>query len=519
MTQPNFKGGIALQVAFDPLSMSAFEKELENGEFNEECLYSFVDQYTGTQVKALMFSVFAQASETPSKVFSDFESLYNREIENGTRVNYKKIYYHIHKCLTEYGIDVHDVLFRRCHEKGIEPWLSVRMNDCNGPRENTLSIRSDFFYEAKKKGWLIGILPRHGLHYHYAYNYAVPEVRQQMTAYIQEQLGRYDVDGIELDFTREIICFRYMECPNKCELMTEFIRKIKWLTYMVTMKFGHKVSLAVRLYRDIDQCKEFGLDVETWDREGLVDMITVSSRYLSCDNDMPISEWKRRLPNTKIAASVEAYFAPPHNKTDVSYPPKYHSRITTDIANGMAAAFVSEGADMIYLSAYCLGYKPNKQSPRYKRSIEMINRMGDSETIFANRRRHVIMFQEYETVPVGFESYHPLPVGISRGDTEEISLPIGHVPEGKMAQLVVGFDYGEPSDVEIYVNNKPCRDFKICNEEILKKFESFDPGIPMHAPSSTLYIADIEAESLMRYTINITAKDDVVIDYIEVNID
>ena len=133
----------------------------------------------------------------------------------------------------------------------------------------------------------------------------------------------------------------------------------------------------------------------------------------------------------------------------------------------MAAAYVSQGVDIMYLSAHSLGYGNNKTGPRCRRTWDMITRMGDSDTIFSNRRRHVIMFQEYETVPVGFESYHPLPIAISRGDTKELSLPIGYVPDGKKAQLVLGFNYGEPSDIEISVNEKICSKFELCDTQMV----------------------------------------------------
>lgn len=43
-----------------------------------------------------------------------------------------------------------------CKEIGINPWISFRMGDCHCPDDETSFLRSDFFYTAKKNGWILG---------------------------------------------------------------------------------------------------------------------------------------------------------------------------------------------------------------------------------------------------------------------------------------------------------------------------------------------------------------------------
>ena len=66
------------------------------------------------------------------------------------------------------------------------------------------------------------------LYYKGAYNYEYEEIREKMLGYIKEQLTRYDVDGLELDYSREIQLFRYLTADmDKCRnIMTEFVENL-----------------------------------------------------------------------------------------------------------------------------------------------------------------------------------------------------------------------------------------------------------------------------------------------------
>jgi len=519
MVRPAFDGGIIFNIDFDSVTFPFLDSAMKEEDFTKETLYPFVDQYAGTQVKALAINTFCQCSATPTKVWDDVLKVRSRKTENGIAVDYSNELTELARCYEEFHIDPYKVWFERTREQGMEAWMSIRMNDCHCPREITCVFRSEFFYEAKKNGWMVGILPGHGLHYHHCYDYAVPQVRQKMLDYIQEQLEMYDVDAVELDFTREIICFKYTSCPDKVEIMNDFIRNVRKIAIAAGEKHGHKIKVVVRLFRDIDQCLAYGFDAETWDKEGLVDHITATSRWWSCDNDMPIDIWKKRCPHIEIGAGVEPNFRPPNNKTDISYRPKYYAGITPDIANGMAAAYISQGADIIYIYNQFINPYVSAEDPWNKRTHTMIRRIGNGETIFNSRRRHVVTFQEQEIVPAGFEAYHPLPMSLSRDETKELSLPIGYVPDGKSARLIIGLSYGTEKNLEIQLNGKRCDTLTECDAETLVSLEANTPGSRMIGEDTTLYMVKIPAESLLRYNLTFTARyDDVEIEYVEVDI-
>ena len=384
----------------------------DRGRVTEEDLYPMVDPYADTQVTDLFINTFCQYSNTPSKVFNDAVSKYLQKEENGEAVDYTDWNHGFYILNTKLGIDPFDVWFRRTWEKGMRPWLSVRMNDCHYPDAKTSFLRSDFFYEAKENGYMIG--SEYGYH-RCCLNYKYAEVRQKFLDYIREQTERYDVYGVELDFQREIYCFDYIHEPDCHRYMTIFLRDVKAQINECEKKWGHPIKIAIRLMRDVAQNKAFGFDVHAITAERLVDTIIVTPRFATSDSNMPIREWIEAFPDTDIVAGVETCINRIGNESWGS----------PEVVRGFAATYMAQGSNGIYLYNY---FWPEKF-----RMAEIYPTCGDIETIVRYPRRHVVTYQDI--VPVGYERWKPLPTA---AQNTEISIDIG-VPS-EMLSVVIGLD-------------------------------------------------------------------------------
>ena len=439
-------------------SINPFINALANrGAVTEEDLYPMVDPYADTQVTDLFINTFAQYSNTPSKVFSDAIAKYLQKEENGEAVDYTEWNRGLYVLNTKLGIDPFDVWFRRTWKKGMRPWLSVRMNDCHFPDAKTSFIRSDFFYEAKEKGYMIG--NEYGYH-RCCLNYKYREVRQKFLDYIREQLERYDVYGLELDFQREIYCFDYIHEPDCHKYMTEFLRGAKAQVEECEKKWGHPIKIAIRLMRDIAQNKSFGFDVHAMTAEHLVDTIVVTPRFSTSDSNMPISEWVEAFPDTDIVAGVETCVNRIGDKSWGS----------PEVVRGFAATYMSEGSNGIYLYNYFW--------PQRGRIAEIYPTSGDIETVIRYPRRHVVTYQDI--APVGYKSWKPLPL---IAQNTEISINIG-VPS-KIVSLVIGLDSESSIDaVALKVNGAPIEAWS----ETRRGYEANE----IYAPDGTqLYITSL----------------------------
>ncbi|MBR0510790.1 MAG: hypothetical protein IJJ85_11795 [Clostridia bacterium] len=391
----------------------------EEGKFDEESLNAYVMNYADSGVTDLLFNVFCQTSDTPSDVMTFRGDLYGETEQNGNPVDYGN-YRGLHAFYNEHNVDIFAVWIEKCRETGIRPWLTLRMNDCHDPDESTSQLRGDLFYKAEANGWTVG--DEYG-YYRHCFNYAVPEIRQLMLDYTKEQLLRYDVDALELDFMREIYCFDYLHTDNDTivGIMNDYMRETAKIVQEAEKKWGHDIELSVRLMRDLDQCKAYGFDPLTWCKEGLVDSITVTPRFSSNDSAMPIADWKARCPEIEIYAGVETLVNTNAKGCCAS----------AEVVRGYGAQYLTAGADGLYLFNYMTS--PPGVGEREK---EVYDTCGSLTEILKHSRRHVVTYQD--TVPAGWEPYRPLPMKLKSGCTAALAVETGVIPKGSEVSVYLG---------------------------------------------------------------------------------
>jgi len=436
------KKSLYLNIDINTVTTPFLQQVVKNGDLSKENFYPFVDQYLGGQLTDLLFDTFCQYSATPSKVFTDAYAKSQQTEENGIPVAYDATQSNPYcdftyaKVFHDNRIDVYGIWLERCMEVGLHPWLSVRMNDSHCPDEKTCFLRSDFFYEANQKGWTVG--EEYG-YFRYCWNYAVPEVREKMLAYIDEQVTRYDVYGIELDFMREMVCFDYFHDNGCVETMNAFMRAVRKIVNKAGERWGHPIKILARLMRDIEQNRVFGFDGITWAKEGLIDILSISPRWRSCDSDMPVSDWRRLLPdNVELVAGIETLMLHPGGGSHADH----------ETVRGYAAAFLSEGADGIYLYNYFSN--PFKPNPRSRKVLTCSQKN-------ALPRRHVVTYQDI--VPLGMTAWNPL--GSTFTGNQCFSVLTGDVPEHAKATLILGVDPQKCclENAEVSINGFVCNGF------------------------------------------------------------
>ncbi len=170
-------------------------------------------------------------------------------------------------------------------KNGIEVFWSLRMNDTHDSsdptmmskwkKSNTDCLVGDFAERRSYKG---------GGRRWSAVDYANEAVRKRTIGWFDEVGANYDVDGFELDFFRHPIFFRNPllgkpASDENCRQMTEVIRSIRKIADKHALRVGHPILVTVRLPDSAGYCRDIGLDIETWLKEGLIDMMTVSGYF------------------------------------------------------------------------------------------------------------------------------------------------------------------------------------------------------------------------------------------------
>lgn len=398
-----------------------------------ESAKAICSKYAVQNISDVLICIFEQTSMIPSETQMWRASKYDWTEENGVPVDYKtdsQVQYegmkNLYEVYTEYGIDVYEIMLDTLRENGLRPWITLRMNDCHFGGDETSILRSDFFYEAREKGYLISSNGEDYGYYNSCFDYAVPEVRQRMLAYIEEMLGRYDVFGLELDFMREIYSFDYLNNPDCCNQMNDFIREVNKILERAEQKWGHDIKLMVRTARSIEAATVYGFDVATWVEEDIVDALVPSPRWECADSGIPVKEWVELVGDKDIAVfpCVEIL--------------NLEKTVTTaDISKAYAASWYSQGADGFY--AY-----------NHMDTGILLNEVCffSKEYCMNSERRFVVTYQDI--YPEGTVQYKPLPISIKtlNATKEPLRFNIGKVSASDTLILTCGIG-GSPDRIDI----------------------------------------------------------------------
>ena len=242
------------------------------------------------------------------------------------------------KALFDAGIDPYVVWIRRCREKGVKPWVSMRMNDvhfCDDPRffRNTTWYKSHPEFRLDPSGtnanWFLQQL-----------DYAHREVRDYTMAQVKEVAARWPADGMELDWMRFGQVFRPNEGLKNAPILDAFMREAS-----AAIRASGK-QVAVRVPHDHEACAELGFNVVRWAKEGLVDVV-IPAPFIRSAPDLPVSKWLKALAGTKVRLV-------PDLGCEVDCPDRTR---TPTVYRSVAKSFLAQGASGVCL--YNLPYKSN----------------------------------------------------------------------------------------------------------------------------------------------------------------
>ncbi len=431
------------------------------GSATEALFREYALGYKGSQVTDFMICLNNMNATYPSEVWTDLAEKYLMKEENGYTVDYsnepkaKGAYDHF----IVNGLDYIKTFCETFPEAGINPWISIRMNDLH--REVPTSVLvSDFFWENPQYRRVnsYGSYSAVSAYYQAALDYTHEAVREHFLKFINEALNRYDSYGIELDWQREITLWYPGGEYNGLEILNDFMREVERLVEVYEEIRGHEIKICVRVASDIETNYKLGLDVITWASEGIVDMVIPTGHYATTDNTMPISLW------TSVMHPYGVTVAPCIEINQRSNPSGEIINHTLETYNGIAAAFLSQGADKIALYNQYLGSYASKIETKHRVSTDdntvegtwhhwvIVSTIGSYDKLMTKDRRVILTYND--TYPFWEKSPAALPISAVGGEVITLRIPLGDVPTG--AVVTLKFAASAVSDTnppEVYVNS------------------------------------------------------------------
>lgn len=319
---------------------------LDRSQMTRDGLRAYVDSFAvGGKVSHIFFTPCGQPANYDSKVW---EPVWKR-LEDPAFMAFAKGNKHALswpencKYLHEQGIDPYAVWLERCRERGISPWLSMRMNDVHFSTHRRMqparSVR--FWREHPELGrhpeW-DRFDPDHREWKYFAFDYTHKEVRDYSLAMARELIERYRPDGLELDWMRYVCHLTPGKERELAHVLTDFIREVRKIADAVGVKAGRRIKLGARIPSRYEYARDLGYDPETWAKEGICDLFVVCNKD-SVDFGCDVADWKRRLSPAAVIPGMD--------RVDCTH----DERVYADVAgyHGWADAMTARGADGFYL--------------------------------------------------------------------------------------------------------------------------------------------------------------------------
>ena len=326
--------------------------------------------------------------------------------------------------LRKHDTDIVQLCVHRAHLKGMEAFASIRMNDLHftDPAIRFPRGQGDFWLAHPE--YYIGD-DDIGWHADGALNFAYAEVRENKLNIVREICGRFDIEGIELDFMRFPVYFPQGQGENNIPVMTGFLRAVRAITEEAGQQRGRPLELGVRLPAQIAQCRNLGFDPAAYTKERLVDFITITP-FLHNFASLPVRDFRKQLGDD----SIPVYAGTMSHEIDG---PLSHGAFRASAANCFR-----EGADGLVLFNYFYGHKDPEPDGRLcsGASRVLLHELGSAHLL---QGRNKVYSAGVRRVAYGTCLDYILPASLTFGESLSIEMDLSEDVEREIPQRAALF--------------------------------------------------------------------------------
>lgn len=385
-----------------------------------ETLACALEYLKGAQVDCLCWCVGGQqlAYSWPSKVL---ERCYDLMAKMLTTVDYKlneDVMYSLHMK----GIDYLPLFIQKAHAQGLMFVASFRMNDTH-IKSHPHSFMSPEFWKIHQH-YRIWDATDAKSYYNAALDYSFPQVRNRYRDAIVEMASEYDVDGIELDFTRSPYFFQPSEAWRKRTILTRFVREVRDALKRIGAERKRPLILILRIPSRERVLTTAGIDARQWIKERLAPILVVSE--LSANFNQDIGPWRTLCRQAGVllypdacagpAAAYNADFYSPLVRNPLA--PRHDGQCRSssdDVENeaicakrGAAQNLLAQQPDGIYLFNFPCWLADGKNimrtdAPAFRRVVALLWELGSLKTL-ARKDKHYTFYMD---LPIYVEANRP----------------------------------------------------------------------------------------------------------------
>jgi len=223
-----------------------------------------VDELLGTPVEAIMFCLGDGRTMLHDTQVGE---LWGHNVEKWPHLIFRRAHQNAAHLIRQ-GNDPLRLVCDRAHARGLKIYPTLLVQQGRGDRDQDVRCSNFRFDHPHLEIGVHGDLPSDfpGLT---CLDFKHAEVREERFAIIEEVLEKYPIDGFELQLNYTPYYFHPDEVGKGARIMTTWVEKI----YRAVKASGPDRELAIRIPASIDGCQQVGLDVRSWLRKGIVDLL------------------------------------------------------------------------------------------------------------------------------------------------------------------------------------------------------------------------------------------------------
>jgi hypothetical protein len=301
--------------------------------------------------------------------------------------------------LKERGYDLLRLMVERAHLKGLEFFGSIRLNSAADLSNLDVAGISQFQIDHAE-------YRLHGdddnPHHRNNLDWTRPEIRAERFALIEEAIGKYDLDGLELDWSFSPYYFEPGETEENRRLLTEFAKRVRKEGDNASRRRGRPFVIGARVLPTRSANIRSGLDVESWIEAGLIDYAAplVYGYDQQMVGDAPL-EW---LVEKSAGTACDVY--------GVLQSRIFDGRLgdgSIEHYRAAAAACWKKGASAIYLTGIDWPFTDERRQVLYQTAAEICD-----VDVLANKSKQYTVASQNETAD-RYEWQAPLPLVLHEG--------------------------------------------------------------------------------------------------------
>lgn len=181
-----------------------------------------------------------------------------------------------------------------CRTNRLEVFVTLRVNDTHDQGTDQTKVGHPYAYpgnalyspfKIRHPEYLMGSCTNRPPYCSWsAVDFTRGAVRERFFKMCRDVCAHYDADGLDLDFFRHMQLFKSVAWGGTASdgeraLMTALMRRVRAAAEAEGKKRGRPILLSARVPDSASFCRDVGIDLETWLREGLLDMVVTSGYW------------------------------------------------------------------------------------------------------------------------------------------------------------------------------------------------------------------------------------------------